>query len=195
MARLASIGRSLAAVRRLPLNRACLSVLRIPILRCSTASAEDASPSTSSSAPSFSSGRSFTPAEWKRPASVSVRLGGGRSLTLETGSLARFADGSAVARLDDSAVLVTAVSRGPRATPPSFLPLVVDFRLKAAAAGRIPTNFLRRELGPSDTEILISRMIDRCIRPLFPKGYACETQVCPSDDSVRSRRSRQSLPL
>ena len=107
--------------------------------------------------------------------SVSVDFGGG-SLVLETGSLARFADGAVQARLGDTAVLVTAVSRA-RSKPLDFLPLTVDFRLKAAAAGRIPTNFLRRELGPSDIEILTSRMIDRSLRPLFPKGYSADTQL------------------
>lgn len=99
-----------------------------------------------------------------------------RNLTLSTGKFAKFADGSAVAGLGDTAVMVTTVSK----TKPSssnFLPLTVDFRQKAAAAGRIPTNFLRRELGPSEREILTSRLIDRSLRPLFPLGYSFETQV------------------
>ena len=57
------------------------------------------------------------------------------------------------------------------------MPLTVDYRQKAAAAGRIPTNFLRRELGPTEKEILTSRMIDRSLRPLFPAGFFCETQI------------------
>jgi polyribonucleotide nucleotidyltransferase len=71
--------------------------------------------------------------------------------------------------MGDTAVMVTAVSK----TKPSsvnFMPLTVDYRQKAAAAGRIPTNFMRRELGPSEKEILTSRLIDRSIRPLFPPG-------------------------
>lgn len=72
--------------------------------------------------------------------------------------------------------MVTAVSKT-KPTPSNFLPLVVDYRQKSAAAGRIPTNFLRRELGPSEKEILTSRLIDRSLRPLFFDGYNYETQI------------------
>lgn len=99
-----------------------------------------------------------------------------RNLTLSTGKYARFADGCAVAALGDTSVMVTTVSKT-KPTPSSFIPLVVDYRQKAAAAGRIPTNFLRRELGPSEKEILTSRLIDRSLRPLFPDGYSYETQI------------------
>lgn len=78
--------------------------------------------------------------------------------------------------MGDTSVLVTAVSKT-KQTSTSFLPLVVDYRQKAAAAGRIPTNFFRRELGPSEQEILISRVIDRSLRPLFPKNYFFDTQI------------------
>ncbi|XP_064002078.1 polyribonucleotide nucleotidyltransferase 1, mitochondrial [Pogoniulus pusillus] len=106
---------------------------------------------------------------------VTVEVGG-RKMELSSGKLARFADGSAVVQLGDTAVMVTAVSK----TKPSasqFMPLVVDYRQKAAAAGRIPTNYLRRELGSTDKEILTSRVIDRSIRPLFPVGYFYDTQI------------------
>ncbi|KAM4681240.1 polyribonucleotide nucleotidyltransferase 1, mitochondrial isoform 2-T2 [Amazona ochrocephala] len=99
-----------------------------------------------------------------------------RKMELSSGKLARFADGSAVVQLGDTAVMVTAVSK----TKPSasqFMPLVVDYRQKAAAAGRIPTNYLRRELASTDKEILTSRVIDRSIRPLFPAGYFYDTQI------------------
>ncbi|KFV68539.1 hypothetical protein N307_02221, partial [Dryobates pubescens] len=99
-----------------------------------------------------------------------------RKMEVSSGKLARFADGSAVVQLGDTAVMVTAVSK----TKPSasqFMPLVVDYRQKAAAAGRIPTNYLRRELGSTDKEILTSRVIDRSIRPLFPAGYFYDTQI------------------
>uniref|UniRef100_T1IQL5 polyribonucleotide nucleotidyltransferase n=1 Tax=Strigamia maritima TaxID=126957 RepID=T1IQL5_STRMM len=99
-----------------------------------------------------------------------------RNLYLSCGKLARFADGSAEARQGDTSVLVTAVSKA-RSSPASFLPLTVDYRQKAAAAGRIPINHLRRELGFTDREILTSRMIDRSLRPLFPKGYNYDTQI------------------
>uniref|UniRef100_A0A3Q3H163 polyribonucleotide nucleotidyltransferase n=1 Tax=Labrus bergylta TaxID=56723 RepID=A0A3Q3H163_9LABR len=99
-----------------------------------------------------------------------------RKLEISSGRFARFADGSAVVQLGETSVMVTAVSK----TKPSvaqFMPLVVDYRQKAAAAGRIPTNYLRRELGTTDNEILTSRLIDRSIRPLFPSGYFYDTQI------------------
>lgn len=86
------------------------------------------------------------------------------------------ADGCAVASLGDTSVMVTVVSK-PKPTVTGFLPLVVDYRQKSAAAGRIPTNFFRRELGPSEREILTSRLIDRSLRPLFPENFNNETQV------------------
>lgn len=81
-----------------------------------------------------------------------------------------------MATLGDTSVMVTAVSKL-KPTNSNFLPLVVDYRQKSAAAGRIPTNFFRRELGPSEREILTSRVIDRSIRPLFPEHFQCETQI------------------
>nr|XP_055096575.1 polyribonucleotide nucleotidyltransferase 1, mitochondrial isoform X2 [Symphalangus syndactylus] len=106
---------------------------------------------------------------------VAVDLGN-RKLEISSGKLARFADGSAVVQSGDTAVMVTAVSKT-KPSPSQFMPLVVDYRQKAAAAGRIPTNYLRREIGTSDKEILTSRIIDRSIRPLFPAGYFYDTQV------------------
>ncbi|KAL1129581.1 hypothetical protein AAG570_012526 [Ranatra chinensis] len=97
-------------------------------------------------------------------------------MTFSTGQLAKFADGSALAQLGDTSVLVTAVSKV-KPSVSSFLPLTVDYRQKSAAAGRIPTNFLRKELGPTEHEILVSRLIDRSLRPLFPSNYFCETQI------------------
>uniref|UniRef100_A0A8C3Y4R5 polyribonucleotide nucleotidyltransferase n=1 Tax=Catharus ustulatus TaxID=91951 RepID=A0A8C3Y4R5_CATUS len=101
---------------------------------------------------------------------------GGKKMELSSGKLAKFADGSAVVQLGDTAVMVTAVSKT-KPSPSQFMPLVVDYRQKAAAAGRIPTNYLRRELGSTDKEILTSRVIDRSIRPLFPAGYFYDTQI------------------
>ncbi|XP_051507139.1 polyribonucleotide nucleotidyltransferase 1, mitochondrial [Myxocyprinus asiaticus] len=106
---------------------------------------------------------------------VTVSLGD-RKLEISTGKLARFADGCSVVKLGDTSVMVTAVSKT-KASSSQFMPLVVDYRQKAAAAGRIPTNYLRRELSSTDTEILTSRLIDRSIRPLFPAGYFYDTQV------------------
>ncbi|XP_062911135.1 polyribonucleotide nucleotidyltransferase 1, mitochondrial [Mobula hypostoma] len=106
---------------------------------------------------------------------VAVDLGS-RRLEISTGKLARFADGSAMVQLGDTSVMVTAVSKT-KPTSSQFMPLVVDYRQKAAAAGRIPTTYLRKELGYTDNEILTSRVIDRSIRPLFPSGYFYDTQV------------------
>ncbi|XP_075555303.1 polyribonucleotide nucleotidyltransferase 1 [Dermacentor variabilis] len=106
-----------------------------------------------------------------------VLLSNDQTLKLSAGRLAKFADGSAVAQIGDTSVMVTVVSKHKPSSSASFLPLVVDYRQKAAAAGRIPTNFLRRELGPTEKEILTSRVIDRSLRPLFPAGYFYETQL------------------
>ncbi|XP_015121902.1 polyribonucleotide nucleotidyltransferase 1, mitochondrial [Diachasma alloeum] len=110
---------------------------------------------------------------------VSVSLSHGTSkkpLTISTGKLAKFADGCGVVTFGDTSVMATSVSKT-HASSNSFLPLVVDYRQKASAAGRIPTNFLRRELGPSEHEILTSRLIDRSLRPLFPDSYNFDTQI------------------
>ncbi|XP_005727355.1 polyribonucleotide nucleotidyltransferase 1, mitochondrial [Pundamilia nyererei] len=106
---------------------------------------------------------------------VGVDLGE-KKLEISSGRFARFADGAAVVQLGDTSVMVTAVSKT-KPSPSQFMPLVVDYRQKAAAAGRIPTNYLRRELGTTDNEILTSRLIDRSIRPLFPPGYFYDTQI------------------
>ncbi|XP_035687373.1 polyribonucleotide nucleotidyltransferase 1, mitochondrial-like [Branchiostoma floridae] len=106
---------------------------------------------------------------------VSVEVGD-KVMRISTGKFARFADGCAVVQIGDTSAMVTAVSRT-RPSSAGFLPLTVDYRQKAAAAGRIPTTHLRRELAQTDREILVSRLIDRSIRPLFPAGYMYETQV------------------
>jgi len=100
-------------------------------------------------------------------------------VTFECGHVARFADGAAVCHLGQTAVLVTAVSSSPSIDAlTDFVPLTVDYRQKAAASGQLPANRLRRELGPSDSEILASRLIDRAVRPLFNKQLVYgETQL------------------
>ncbi|XP_076259411.1 polyribonucleotide nucleotidyltransferase 1 isoform X1 [Rhynchophorus ferrugineus] len=107
---------------------------------------------------------------------VVVDFANGRNLILSTGQYAKLADGCAVGTLGDTSVMVTVVSKT-KPSPSNFLPLVVDYRQKSAAAGRIPTNFFRRELGPTEKEILTSRLIDRSLRPLFPSNYNFDTQV------------------
>ena len=102
---------------------------------------------------------------------------GGRKLTLETGRIARQADGAVLATLGETTVIATVVSaKTPRAGV-DFLPLTVDYQEKTFAAGRIPGGYFKREGRPTERETLISRLIDRPIRPLFVEGYRCETQV------------------
>jgi polyribonucleotide nucleotidyltransferase len=106
---------------------------------------------------------------------VSVELGG-RQLTLETGKMARQAHGAVVARYGDSVVLATACMDN-KATEKDFLPLTVDYREYTYSAGKIPGGFFKREGRPSEREILTSRLTDRPLRPLFPEGWATETQI------------------
>ena len=105
-----------------------------------------------------------------------IHLSDGRSITLETGKLAKQADGSVVVRMGNCMLLATAVSAR-QASPVDFLPLTVDYREKFAAAGRFPGGFFKREARPSNEEILTMRLVDRVLRPLFPKDYHAETQI------------------
>lgn len=101
----------------------------------------------------------------------------GRQITIETGKLARQADGSVVLRMGNTMLLATAVSSPDPVEGADFLPLSVDYQEKFAATGKVPGGFLKRESKLSDYEILISRLVDRAIRPLFPDDYHAETQV------------------
>jgi polyribonucleotide nucleotidyltransferase len=112
---------------------------------------------------------------WFEPTTVSMEVGG-RTMTIETGRLAKQAAGSVVVTYGGTAVLVTAVHSKPRPGI-DFFPLTVDFVEKFAAAGKIPGGFFKREGRLSDREVLVSRFIDRSIRPLFAAGYNDETQV------------------
>ncbi len=109
------------------------------------------------------------------PYQVTVEVGG-RTLTLETGKIAKQANGSILARYGDTVVLVTACM-DTKAGDRDFLPLTVDYREYTYSAGKIPGGFFKREGRPSEREILTSRMIDRPLRPLFPEAWRCETQV------------------
>lgn len=106
-----------------------------------------------------------------------VQLADGRSITIETGKLAKQADGSVVVRMGDTMLLATVVSNKDAKEGIDFLPLSVDYQEKFAAAGKIPGGFLRREGRLSDYEVLISRLVDRALRPLFPDDYHADTQV------------------
>lgn len=106
-----------------------------------------------------------------------IDLGDGRTITVETGKLAKQADGSVVVRMGDTMLLATAVSARTANPGVDFLPLTVDYREKFAAAGRFPGGFFKREARPSDSEILTMRLVDRVLRPLFPDDYHAETQI------------------
>lgn len=106
-----------------------------------------------------------------------IKLADGRSITLETGKLAKQADGSVVVRMGDTMLLATVVSSKEAREGVDFLPLTVDYREKFAAGGRVPGGFMKREGRPSDEEILVMRLVDRVLRPLFPKDYHAEVQV------------------
>src|SRR5688572_28357119 len=102
---------------------------------------------------------------------------GSRTITLETGKLAKQADGSVIVRSGDTVVLVTACHAASAREGIDFLPLTVDYREYTYASGRIPGGFFKREGKPSEKEVLTSRLIDRPIRPLFPSGWRYETQI------------------
>ena len=107
----------------------------------------------------------------------SYTLGDGRTIEIETGKLAKQANGSVVVRMGNTMLLATVVSDKEAGEDMDFLPLTVDYKEKFAAAGKIPGGFLKREARPNDNEILICRLIDRALRPLFPDDYHANTQV------------------
>ena len=111
------------------------------------------------------------------PISVSFKLDDGREISIETGKLARQADGAVVVRLGNCMLLATVVANSEPKPGQSFFPLTVDYQEKFASAGRIPGSFFKREGRPSEKETLTSRLIDRPIRPLFPEGFLNEVQV------------------
>lgn len=102
---------------------------------------------------------------------------GGRPLTLETGKIARQADGAVLATYGETAVLATVVSAKEPKPGQDFFPLTVNYQEKTYAAGKIPGGYFKREGRPSENETLVSRLIDRPIRPLFVDGYKNDTQV------------------
>src|SRR5215208_7397947 len=102
---------------------------------------------------------------------------GGKTISLETGRLAKQADGAVIVRLGDTMVLVTACADANPREGVDFLPLTCDYKENTYASGRIPGGFFKREGKPPEKEVLTSRLIDRPIRPLFPSGWRYETQV------------------
>jgi len=109
--------------------------------------------------------------------SVEVDLGGGRTITIESGKMAKQANGAVIVRSGESVVLVTACTSDQPKPGANFFPLTVDYREYTYSAGRFPGGFIKREGRQSEKETLTCRLIDRPIRPLFPEGYAHETQV------------------
>ena len=112
-----------------------------------------------------------------QPTREIIKLADHRTITLETGKLAKQADGAVVVSMGNTMLLATVVAQKTPAEAMGFLPLYVDYQEKFAAAGKIPGGFLRREGRLGDHEVLIARLVDRAIRPLFPKGYTAETQI------------------
>ncbi len=109
--------------------------------------------------------------------SKSITLEDGREIIIETGALAKQADGSVVVRMGNAMLLATVVSKQEAGEDVDFLPMSVDYQEKFAASGKIPGGFLKREGRLSDYEILISRIVDRAIRPIFPEDYHADTQI------------------
>ncbi|MDY0349199.1 MAG: polyribonucleotide nucleotidyltransferase [Tenuifilaceae bacterium] len=107
----------------------------------------------------------------------SIDLGDGRSITIETGKLARQADGSVVIRMGRTMMLANVVSAKEARDDVDFMPLSVDYKEKFAAGGRFPGGFLKREARPTDYEVLVARLVDRALRPLFPSDFHADTFV------------------
>ncbi len=106
-----------------------------------------------------------------------IDLGNGQVITIETGKLAKQADGAAVVRMNDTMLLATVCSKKEAGEHVDFMPLTVEYQEKYAAMGRFPGGFFKREAKPSENEILIARLVDRALRPLFPDNFHAEVQV------------------
>ncbi len=109
--------------------------------------------------------------------SKTIDLGNGKTISIETGKLAKQADGAVMVRMGDTMMLATVVANKEAKEGVDFLPLTLDYREKYASTGRFPGGFFKREARPSTDEILTMRLVDRALRPLFPKDYHCEIQV------------------
>lgn len=119
----------------------------------------------------------------------------GRPLSIETGRLAKQTSGAALVQYGETVVLVTAVASDAPREGIDFFPLTVDYQERTYAAGKIPGGFFKREGRPAEREVLTSRIVDRAIRPLFPKGFACETQLVASVLSVDRENDADTLAL
>jgi Polyribonucleotide nucleotidyltransferase (polynucleotide phosphorylase) len=119
----------------------------------------------------------------------------GKKLTLETGKIARQADGAIIASLGETVVIATAVGAKKVAEGQDYFPLSVNYQEKYYAAGKIPGGYFKREARPTEAETLISRLIDRPIRPLFPSGFMNEVQVLPTVLSYDSKNQPDILSI
>src|SRR5262245_23938778 len=113
----------------------------------------------------------------QQPIRKTFDIGGGRMVTIETGRLARQADGAVTVSIGKCMLLATVVANKEPREGQDFFPLTVDYQEKFASAGRIPGSFFKREAKLNDYEVLTSRLIDRALRPLFPENYFCDVQV------------------
>ena len=107
----------------------------------------------------------------------SIQLADGRTITIETGKVAKQTDGSVVLRMGNTVLLATVCAAKDAVPGTDFMPLQVDYKEQYAAAGRFPGGFTKREGKPGDNEILTSRLVDRVLRPLFPSNYHAEVFV------------------
>ncbi len=121
-----------------------------------------------------------------------IELSHGRTITIETGKLAKQADGAVVVRQGDTMILATVVSAKSARSDVDYMPLSVDYREKFAAAGRFPGGFRKREARPSDDEVLVARLIDRALRPLFPADFHAETFV--NVELISADRNNEEMP-
>jgi polyribonucleotide nucleotidyltransferase len=119
----------------------------------------------------------------------------GRPLSIETGRMAKQASGAAVVSYGETVVLVTVVGSSSAREGIDFFPLTVDYQERTYAAGKIPGGFFKREGRPPEREILTSRLVDRALRPLFPDGYYCETQVVASVLSVDRENDADAIAM
>src|SRR6266550_5931569 len=127
--------------------------------------------------------------------SVEIDLGNGRIVTIESGKMAKQANGAVIIRSGESVVLVTACTAPDPKPNANFFPLTVDYREYTYSAGRFPGGFIKREGRPTEKEILTSRLIDRPIRPLFPEGFLNETQIIAMVLSADPEQDPNSLAI
>src|SRR5262245_50723880 len=130
----------------------------------------------------------------QQPIEKSIQLGE-QTLTFQTGKVAKQASGSVWVTAGGTVVLVTAQGAKEANPGTDFLPLTVDYQEKMSAAGRIPGGFFKREGKPRDEETLVSRLIDRSVRPLFKEGWACETQIIATVFSADPQHPADTLAL